>query len=182
MQKIGLISIKSRIFCLDSTCVKVHPDAVEALKKSGKQAIGKTKGGFNTKIHMISSSERTSVIFLLSEGQSEDDPEGRKLLKTLGKTKNKKFLLMDKAYDGDETHSLAESLNFIPVVSPKSNRKAPWKYDKILYKCRNRIQRLFRRIKRFRRVFTRYDKLDIMFINFIYLAFIFDALFRVNRT
>ena len=72
------------------------------------------------------------VIFSLSEGQSGDAPEGRKLLKTLGKTKNKKFLLMYKAYEGDETRSLAESLNFIPVIPPKSNRKAPWKYDKIL--------------------------------------------------
>ena len=128
LQKIGLISIKSRIFCLDSTCVKVHSDAAGALKKSGKQAIGKTKGGFNTKICMLSSSEITPVIFSLSEGQIGDAPEGRKLLKTLGKTKNKKFLLMYKAYEGDETRSLAESLNFIPVVPPKSNRKALWKY------------------------------------------------------
>ncbi len=106
--------------------------------------------------------------------------KGKKLLKILVKTKKKKFLLMDKAYEGDETRELAESLNFIPVVPPKSNRKSPWKYDKILYKYRNEIERLFCRVKRFRRIFTRYDKLDIMFINFIYLVFIFVALFRAN--
>ncbi len=86
---------------------------------------------------MISSNERTPVIFSLSKGQSVDALEGRKLLKILGKTKKKKFLIMDKAFEGDETRWLAESLNFIPVVPQKSNRKSLCKYDKILYKYRN---------------------------------------------
>ena len=50
-----------------------------------------------------------------------------------------------------------QSLNFKPVVPPKSNRKSPWNFDKVLYKSRNNIERLFRKIKRFRRIFTRYD-------------------------
>ena len=45
-----------------------------------------------------------------------------------------------------------------------------------LYKQRNQVERLFRRIKRFRRIFTRYDKLDVMFLAFVYFALIFDAL------
>ncbi len=119
-------------------------------------------------------------MFSLSKGQSWDAPEGRKLLKILEKTKKKKFLLMDKAYEGDETCILSESLNFIPVVPPKSNRKSPWKHGKILHKYRNEIEHLFSELSDFRRIFTRCDKFDIMFINFIYLAFISDALFRVN--
>ncbi|MBR0184146.1 MAG: transposase, partial [Clostridia bacterium] len=74
-----------------------------------------------------------------------------------------------------------QSLNFKPVVPPKSNRKSPWIFDKVLYKSRNKVERLFRKIKRFRRIFTRYDKLDSIFLFFIYFAFIFDSLFRVNR-
>ena len=53
--------------------------------------------------------------------------------------------------------------------------------QKSLYKSRNDIERLFRKIKRFRRIFTRYDKLDSIFLFFIYFAFIFDSLLRVNR-
>ena len=53
--------------------------------------------------------------------------------------------------------------------------------QKSLYKSRNKVERLFRKIKRFRRIFTRYDKLDSIFLFFIYSAFIFDSLFRVNR-
>ena len=99
----------------------------------------------------------------------------------MGKQKKPKYLLMDKAYEGDETRELAKLLNFIPIVPPKSNRKKLWLYDKTLYKKRSDVERVFLRIKRFRRIFTRYEKLDIMFVAFIHLAFIFDSLFRVNR-
>ena len=57
-----------------------------------------------------------------------------------------------------------------PVVLPKSNRKHPWIYDEQLYKQRNQVERLFRRI------FTRYDKLDVIFLAFVYFALIVDAL------
>ena len=83
---------------------------------------------------------------------------------------------MDRAYEGDETRALAMELGYIPVVPPKSNRKNPWVYNNQLYKQRNQVERLFRRIKRFRRIFTRYDKLDIIFLAFVYFALIVDAL------
>ena len=67
-----------------------------------------------------------------------------------------------------------ETASFIP---PKKNRKDPWEYDKELYKKRNQVERYFLRIKRFRKVFTRYDKLDSIFLSVIMLAMIFDALF-----
>jgi transposase len=117
------------------------------------------------------------VIFSLSGGQAGDAPEGRKLL-LRGKVKRSTLLLMDRAYEGDETRNLAVQLGYVPVVPPKSNRKEPWKYDKQAYKLRNEAERIFRRIKRFRRVFTRYDKLDIIFSNFILLALIVDALVK----
>ena len=91
------------------------------------------------------------------------------------------WIRLDKAYEGDDTRFLAQSLNFKPIVPPKSNRKSPWNFDKVLYKSRNNIERLFRKIKRFRRIFTRYDKLDSIFLFFIYFASIFDSLLRVNR-
>jgi transposase len=82
---------------------------------------------------------------------------------------------MDRAYEGDETRQKAVKQGFVPVVPPKSNRKSPWEYDKELYKRRNEIERYFLRIKRFRRVFTRYDKLDVIYAGVIMFAMIFDA-------
>lgn len=113
---------------------------------------------------------------ILSGGECHDAPEGRKLLALLGQQEEPVFLLMDKAYEGNETRQFAIDLGFLPVVPPKSNRKDPWEYDKELYKQRNVVERLFRRLKGFRKIFTRYDKLDVMFLAFVIFALIIIAL------
>ena len=84
---------------------------------------------------------------------------------------------MDRAYEDNETRALAVRRELIPVVPPKKNRNTPWQYDTDLYKHRNEIERFFLRIKRFRKVFTRYDKLDIIYFSVVILALIFDSLF-----
>ena len=81
-----------------------------------------------------------------------------------------KPLLMDKAYEGDACRQKAKKCKMRPVVPPKSNRKKPWRYNKKLYKGRNIVERNFRHIKEFRRVFTRYDKLDETYNAFIAIA------------
>ena len=145
-------------------------------EKNGPQSVGRTRGGWNTKLHMVAASDRDGVRFSLSAGTCGDAPEGRALLQQLGPVDHPVYLLMDRAYEGDETRELAVELGYIPVVPPKSNRKNPWNYDKQLYKQRNQVERLFRRLKRFRRIFTRYDKLDIIFLAFVHFALIADAL------
>jgi transposase len=87
---------------------------------------------------------------------------------------------MDRAYEGNETRQLALDLGFIPVVPPKSTRIEPWEYDREMYKRRNHIERLFRRLKGFRRIFSRFEKLDVMFTAFIHFALIIEALRSVN--
>jgi len=129
---------------------------------------------------MVASSDRSAVTFSLTSGNSHDAPEGRALLDSLNCV-NGVVLLMDKAYEGDDTRAKAIEKGFVPVVPPKSNRLNPWEYDKELYKRRNEIERLFLRIKRFRKVFTRYDKLDALYMGVISFALIADALFSVNR-
>ena len=85
-------------------------------------------------------------------------------------------MTMDRAYEGEETRQLVLSLGMIPVVPPKSNRIQPWEYDRALYKKRNEIERLFRRLKGFRRIFSRFEKLDVLFLAFIHFALIIEAL------
>jgi len=67
-------------------------------------------------------------------------------------------------------------LGMIPVVPPKSNRLDPWEYDRKLYMKRNEVERLFRRLKGFRRIFSRFEKLDVIFLAFINFVLIVDAL------
>ena len=83
---------------------------------------------------------------------------------------------MDMADEGDETRGLATLLGFKPVVPPHPQRLKPWRLDKKLYRERNQVERLFRRLKGFRRVFTRYDKLDVLFRAFVTFALIWLAL------
>ena len=130
---------------------------------------------------MVAADARTAITFALSPGQAHDAPEGRKLLRELGKAQWPIHLLMDRAYEGDETRQLALDLNFIAVVPPKTNRVNAWEYDRAMYKRRNEIERLFRRLKGFRRIFSRFEKLDVMFIGFINFTLIVEALRSVNR-
>jgi len=109
----------------------------------------------------------------LSPGSAADDPEGQKLMEQIPASLCKdKPLLMDKAYEGKACRAKAKKCKMRPVVPPKSNRKKPWRYDKKLYKRRNVVERNFRNIKEFRRVFTRYDKLDETYNAFVGFAYI----------
>ena len=129
---------------------------------------------------MVAADARTAMTFSLSPGQAHDAPEGRKLLQRLGSQRKDLSIVMDRAYEGNETRQLALELGFAPVVPPVSTRVYPWEYNKELYKRRNEVERLFRRLKGFRRIFSRFDKLDVLFLGFILVALIFDALRSVN--
>lgn len=125
---------------------------------------------------MVAADARTAITFSLSPGQAHDAPEGRKLLKRLGQQQGSPSLIMDRAYQGDETRQLALALGYDPVVPPKRTRIDPWEYNRKMYKRRNEIERLFRRLKGFRRIFPRFQKLDVVFLGFIVFAPIVDAL------
>lgn len=90
------------------------------------------------------------------------------------------FVIMDRAYEGNETRQLVLDLGMTPVVPPNARRLSPWEYDREMYKKRNEVERLFRRLKGFRRIFSRFDKLDVVFMFFIHFALVFDALVSVN--
>ena len=86
-------------------------------------------------------------------------------------------LAADRAYSRKGVRIAAEILNYNLVVPPQRNYLEQWEYDRELYKLRNKIERLFGRIKtRFRKVFTRYDKLDIVYLTFVYFALIVEML------
>ena len=129
---------------------------------------------------MAAADDKTPVGFLLSGGDAHDAPKGRDLLEKIGRANECVPLLMDRAYEDAKTRALAESLGYAPVVPPKKNRREPWEYDRELYKKRNEVERFFRRCKRFRRICTRYDKLDCMFVLFLLVGFIYDLLLSVN--
>ena len=122
---------------------------------------------------MVSANDKDIIEIHLSAGNCHDAPEGRNSISRIGNAYKGIPVLMDRAYEGNETRQLALAFGHKPVVPPKKNRIDPWDYDQELYKHRNVIERLFRWLKAFRRVFTRYDKTDAMFLAFILCACIF---------
>ena len=125
---------------------------------------------------MVAADARRAVTFSLSPGQHHDAPAGRELLRSLPPLEASVSLIMDRAYEGNETRQLALDLGFTPVVPPLKTRRHSWSFDRMLYRRRNEIERLFRRLKGFRRIFSRFDKLDVMFTGFIHFALITEAL------
>jgi transposase len=80
------------------------------------------------------------------------------------------YVIADKGYDGDQLIATIEATGAEAVIPPKSNRKVQREYDKILYRERNHIERLFARLKQCRRIATRYDKTARNFLAFLQLA------------
>ena len=127
---------------------------------------------------MVAASARCAIGFSLSPGQAGDAPEGRALLHSLQGAPQLPLschLLMDCAYEGNETRQLAlDSASFpwcrrIRVASNPGGSKG-------LISTAQRDRATFRRLKGFRRIFSRFDKLDLVFIAFIYFALIVEAL------
>jgi transposase len=132
---------------------------------------------------MVAANARTAITFALSPGQASDAVEGRELLAGIGPLPAPLPLIMDAAYDDNTTLQLVLDFGYIPVVPPRFNRLELWQLDKAMYRKRNEIERLFRRLKGFRRVFSRFEKLDVIFMGFLYFALITEALrflFSVN--
>ena len=125
---------------------------------------------------MVAADARCAIAFSLTPGKAGDEPAGRDLLWTLPDLPKRCRLIMDRAYEGNETRQLALDLGFIPVVPPHPLRVEPWKVKKAWYRRRNEIERLFRRLKGFRRIFSRFHKLDVMFMAFLCFALVIEAL------
>ena len=130
------------------------------------QALGRSRGGFSTKIHIAVDALGNPVEFLLTPGQEADVSQGEALIEG----HDPGAVIADKGYDSDPLVKRIEARGAKAVIPPKKNRKWPRAYDKHWYKERNKVERFIRLLKRFRRVATRYEKLRQTFLGIIHLA------------
>lgn len=107
--------------------------------------------------------------FILTAGQASDYTQALALLENM----KAEAVLADKGYDADYVVEAVGNMGAIVVIPPKSNRKVLREYDTVLYKERNHIERMFSKLKHFRRVATRYDKTALSFMAFLYIAAIY---------
>ena len=147
--------------------------------EKGPQALGQSRSGRNTQARVMVADDGAVLTAPLSPGQAHDGVEGRKLLTRRGPLEQPAWLLMARAYAGDATRPLAQELGYCPVAPPRRRRRVKGEYDKELYRRRNEVERFFGRLKRFRRIFTRYDQRDPRYLGFVRLACSFELLRRL---
>ncbi len=161
---------KSNIATIDSTFTRAHRTAC-SLKSDGEpRQIGLTRGGRNTKIHMIANIEQKPIDFCLSPGQASDCKEGNELIKR--NIYRMKKLLADKAYDTNEIRKTLRSQKIEACIPAKSNRKTRVAHDENLYKKRSSIEIMFGRLKDWRGIATRYCRCAHTFDSAVCLALI----------
>ena len=132
-----------------------------------KQAVGRSRGGRNTKIHALADVKGRLIAILLSTGEAHDCPVAGRLVR---RVKPSKWLLGDKAYDSTELREDLHERGTKPVIPNRCNRKQPFSFSKRLYKLRWRIESAFNRLKDFRRIATRYDRLARNYLASVCLA------------
>ena len=154
----------------DSTVVRAHACAAGAPAPGQalpvNQALGRSRGGFSTKIHFLVNGHGNPLRAILTPGQAADSPQIPLLFDRFSPS----IAILDKAYDTDNVLAFFESQGTIPVIPPKANRVVQREYDRDLYKERNLIERFIGKIKQFRRVFSRFDKYARTYWHFIYFA------------
>ena len=129
--------------------------------------MGRSRGGRNTKIHALADAKGRLIAILLSGGEAHDCPPRRAPEPQSEVTRR---LLGDKAYDSAELREALDERGTKPVIPNRCNRKQPFNFNKRLYKLRWRIENAFNRLKDFRRIATRYDKLARNYLASVCLA------------
>ena len=135
-------------------------------KKEGEQSLGRSRGGFSTKIHLACDALGNALRFILTGGERNDITQAESLVKDLVVD----YVIADKGYDAQEFVLKLKERNSEAVIPSRSNQKEQRKIDEHLYKERHLIENQIGKLKQFRRVFSRFDKLAKNYLSFIYFA------------
>ncbi|OWK37422.1 Mobile element protein [Fimbriiglobus ruber] len=169
-----------RRILIDSTIIRAHAHAAGPRRKAQKigqersataQGLGRSRGGFSTKVVVTASDENTALAVKVIPGQASDVPRLEPMLdKTLDRVPAIDELDADKGFDGDKQRHACTARGVFANIPNKKNRVHPWAFDPVGYRERNRVERLIGKMKQFRRVATRYEKLKPIFLGPIHLV------------
>jgi transposase len=139
---------------------------LRSAKKHGCQSLGRSRGGFSTKIHLATDALGNAIRFILTGGQRNDITQAEALIENLSAD----YVLADKGYDSDALVLKLKQGGAEVVIPSRINRKVLREIDEHLYKERHLIECCIGKLKHFRRVFSRFDKLAKNYLSFIYFA------------
>lgn len=152
---------------IDGSYVKAHQHSTGASSEIN-QAIGLSHGGNTSKIHLAVDSYGLPIDFIITGGDVHDSKVANRLIESLP---NGDYLIADKGYDSDSIRSVVKDKGSVPIIPRKRNsRIGNADIDWCLYKYRHLVENAFARLKHFRSIATRYDKLKIHFESLVALA------------
>jgi transposase len=154
---------------IDSTIVRTHPCAAGAPAIRGgqsNQALGRSRGGFTTKIHISVDAHGNPLRLQLTAGQRHGITQAQALTDEFEYER----LIADCSYDADDFVEHLQAQGAVPVIPSRSNRRQPRDFDRYVYRERRLIECFINKIKQYRRIFSRFDKLDTRYMGF--LAFV----------
>ena len=170
------------LWCVDSSVIRAHRVASGARRgrlnsneNTRKNALGKSKGGYSTKIHVATDGKGLPLAVTATPGQSGETPELENLLNSIPlkmhrKHKRPHAIAGDKAYSAKATRENLNALGIKDVIPKRSNEKRTKRFAKKLYKRRNIVERVIGWFKESRRIATRYDKTIESYLALIQIA------------
>ena len=161
-----------RLRFIDGSHIKLHQFGCNPAGGQTAQAIGRTKGGLNTKLCAVVEGEGRLMAAVIAPGQTYEVEAAAPLLEKLRNV----LLVGDKGFDSDALREQMLAQGCLASVPPRSGRRCPAWYHRGFYRQRHKIENFFQRIKIYKRVSTRYEKLALTFLSFILLGAIFDWL------
>lgn len=153
---------------IDSTAMRVHAHGANPAGGQIPQAMARSRSSLSTKIHMACDALGYPLGFILTGANVSDFDQAKPLLKRY--LKPGANAIMDKGYDSDSIRAYVLELGGVAVIPPKANRSTKLSFDEHLYVERHHIENLFARLKTFRRIATRYEKLHRTFSAMVSLA------------
>jgi transposase len=159
--------IDSEWIFADGSYIRAHQHASGA-RSGHERAIGRSCGGLSTKLHICADAHGNPVDFEITGGQVHDAKIAPELITLAGKAE---YFIADKGYDSDEIRKKALDAGMSPVIPRRSNsNKENSTFDSHLYKARHLVENLFARLKHFRSISTRFEKLARNFKSMVYMA------------
>ena len=130
--------------------------------------MGRSRGGLTTKIHTVVDASGLPLRFALSPGQAHDSTLAGALLDDQLPADG--FVLADKAYDAEWIRAMIEAQDAVPIIPDRRGARTPHAFNRDLYRMRNQVERFFNKLKQFRRIATRYEKLAANYLAMIKIA------------
>lgn len=152
---------------IDGTIIRAHTCAAGYAKHTKEsEALGKSRGGFSTKIHAVVDALGNPLKLILTGGHRNEITQAQSLLGEMSQT----LVIADKGYDSNAFLRFLENRQCEYIIPPRQNRKYQREYDKHFYTERHLIECFFGKIKHFRRIFSRFDKSAASYLGFLHFV------------